>query len=142
MIDFLKDFKVIAWDFDKTLIDHEYSPRFWQYIRDNPYNQTHHVVTLRTHSMVTYIKHDMNFHDHGLLDLFDGIHYPEDEAYESYVDARGNVGSDHPYLTFKGKTCRNIGADILIDDMEAIGISEAGCDAFGVPYIHPDRLFD
>lgn len=137
MFERLKAFKHIGWDFDDTLVNHVASPLFWQFIRANPYNQQHSIVTMRSHGIEngmfsllawvgsgldeTYFAHVENVPDH----LF--------ESYHRSLDPR-----DHAYLLWKGETCKRIGADVLIDDMEAMGLSARGCDLYGIVHIHPD----
>ena len=62
--------------------------------------------------------------------------------YESYTKAKaeGSLHRDHEYHLFKGLHCKRIGAEALIDDMEADSVSERGCDVHGIIHFHPDDL--
>jgi hypothetical protein len=140
----LKPYQSVAWDFDLTLIKHEKSPLFWQFIIDNPYDQVHHIVTMRSHGWDRFMWHEL--HEEG-SDLtradFDQVIALPNRVYESYMKERtenGSASRDHDYHVFKGFHCKRIGAEVLIDDMEADSVSERGCDIHGIVHFHPDDL--
>lgn len=143
MFEKLRDYRVLAWDVDHTLVNHPRSPEIWRFIKENPYDQVHHIVTMRSHGMEHMIFPDLEEAGSDLTrDHFSEIVFLEDKIWESY-DVKGKfqlLTDDEPYFHFKGEACKRLGAEILIDDMENSGVSAIGCDKHGIPYIHPDNL--
>ena len=62
--------------------------------------------------------------------------------YESYTRDKwdGDIHPEHAYHTFKGEQCKGIGAEVLVDDMEADAVSLRGCEIHGIIHYHPDEL--
>lgn len=143
MFDKLRDHRVLAWDFDDTLVNHPKSPAFWYFIINNPYDQVHHIVTMRSHGMQHTIFPELEKAGSDLTrEHFEHLVYLDDSIWESY-DTKGKfklLTEDEPYFHFKGEVCKRLGVDVLIDDMEGSGVSARGCDKHGIPYIHPDHL--
>lgn len=140
----LKYYRSIAWDFDETLIKHEKSSLFWQFIIENPYDQIHHIVTMRSHGWDKWMWHELREEGSDLRrDDFREVIALPNRIYESYNKERqesGVVHPDHEYHLFKGLHCKRIGAEVLIDDMESDSVSERGCDVHGIVHFHPDDL--
>lgn len=144
MFDTLKDFASVAWDFDDTLIGHPKSPHFWRFIRLNPYAQHHHIITMRSHGLEYFMFDELEKHKSGLDRMhFDKIINVPNALYEQFHRAKvlkTPLHQNHDYFMFKGEQCKAIGAQVLIDDMEAVGLSQRGCDLHGILHIHPDAL--
>jgi hypothetical protein len=144
MFEQLRPYSSVAWDFDDTLVNHPLSRLFWQFIRENPYDQTHHIVTMRSHGMQETIFHDLaRFGSDLQREHFNEVVWLEDQIWiDKAVKERHLilVEEDDPYYMFKGEACKRIGADILIDDMEDGNVSVRGCEKHGIPYLHPDDL--
>lgn len=131
----------LCWDLDGTLFDHPDTEQFAEFIRTNPFNQVFHIVTFRTHRLVTDIVPDLE--DIGLNPMmFKTINHPTNAEYAQYYLAmkRGTEGMDHPAIVFwqnfKGATCARLRSNLLIDDMRDDVLP--GCRTFGIEYIHPD----
>jgi hypothetical protein len=62
------------------------------------------------------------------------------EQYQRSQLMKQPLHDDHAYFLFKGKKCNEIGAQVLIDDMEAVGLSHRGCEVHGIIHLHPDDL--
>jgi hypothetical protein len=143
MFEQLRGYRNLAWDFDDTLVGHSLSEEFWRFIRVNPYQQTHHIITMRSHGLETRMFAELEWRDTMLDEShFEHVINVSNDLYESYEQARRHdmLTDQHPYFHFKGEMCREIGAEVLIDDMEASAISKLGCDRFGIRHIHPDEL--
>lgn len=140
MFETLRDYRVIAWDMDDTLIGHPNSEAFWRFIRENPYNQTHHIVTMRSHGMEQRIFSDLEMFGSDLeRHHFGEIVNIPNSLFEEFQRS-SDIDPAHPFFTFKGRACARLDAEVLIDDMEAKGISKRGCDEHGIEHIHPDDL--
>lgn len=137
----LARFPSIAWDFDDTLLGHRHSPAFWSYIAGNPYGQTHHIVTMRSHglelTMFDELRTAGSLIGPAQFQHVLGVPYA---LYEQYQAAGRTLPPLHPYRTFKGEACRLIGAEALVDDMEGEAVSASGCQLYGIAHIHPDDL--
>lgn len=131
----LARFTSIGWDFDETLWGNESSHRFWEYIEQNQY-QRHFIVTFRTGRMFRDLWRDLAEAGSQLLPLhFRGIHgVPEDIYYRSRI---GEPGGEE-YFFWKGRTCRELGIDLLVDD-DLMRVWP-GCAAYDIAYIHPDAI--
>lgn len=134
----LSVFPVLAWDFDLTLFNHKNQETFLGFIRSNPYGQKHHIITMRSHGMQHDIPNLLDLTCEGAAACFDEIHNVSDEMFESFYF---NDEPDHPLHYWKGLVCKEIGANVLIDDMEGTDISMKGCRKEGIKVIHPDALF-
>ncbi len=143
MFDILREFPIVAWDFDDTLIGHQTSPAMWDFIQRNPYQQTHHIVTMRSHGWQDAIFPLLTASKSGLTTAhFKSVLNIPDDIFLRYDTARrlGHDIDNHDYCYWKGKVCRKIGALVLVDDMEGGGASEPGCFRHGIRHIHPDEL--
>lgn len=153
MFDQLIPFKSISWDFDQTLIDHELSEKFWEFIEENPFDQVHHIVTLRSHGMQHRIFDDLFKRGSCLRRAHFGeiVNVPDElythhimmagiELLENGSVVLGKIDTASNYCLFKGKQCHRLGSQVLIDDMEDNNISLAGCKRYGIIHIHPDEL--
>lgn len=144
MFERLKEFKAIAWDFDDTLVNHPKSALFWDYIERNPHGQIHHIITMRSHGLQYTMFEELEDHGSPLTrGHFERVINVPNSLFEQYERARRNsivLHNDHDYFLFKGEQCREIGADVLIDDMEEVGLSHRGCEVHGILHIHPDQL--
>jgi hypothetical protein len=139
----LADHKIIAWDFDDTLVGHAGSRRFQEFIKANPYGQEHHIVSFRSHGMEQQFDRDLFESCGDLLTLadFKGIHNVPDTLYEEHRPTRLIINLvEDPYLTWKGMICDQIGATVLVDDMS--DFVARGCEQYGVLHIHPDEFLD
>jgi len=135
-IDDITQYRSLGWDFDMTLHGHNRSQQFWDYIHENPHCQTHYIVTFRTGRLFDRIWYDLAEAGCRLLPFqFRGVHGVPDEVYEAFVN--GWIGGDE-YVFWKGKTCRELGIECLIDDatMEVW----AGCSKYEIGYLHPDLV--
>ena len=142
MFDRLKGFKVVGWDFDDTLVNHPRSEMFWKYIAENPLNQVHYIVTMRTHDYKERIFSDLV--DHG--SQLDREHFalvitPPDELWVSHEIAKSlGKAENHPYLRFKAEACKKHGIEVLIDDMEMGALTTDAFAVNGIVHIDPDHL--
>ncbi len=131
MFEVLKEHEICAWDFDLTLINHSASRVFLEYIKDNPYNQTHMIITMRSHGsekmIIPYLR-DMGYD----ISIFKKIVNIPDNIWNEEI----NVSMRN----WKGQQCHINNCTILIDDMEGIDLSVMGCEKYEIPYIHPDDL--
>jgi hypothetical protein len=143
MIELLREFRVLGWDFDDTLVGHASSELFWRYIRTNPFDQTHYIITMRTHGWEKYVFNDLVEQGAELDDKhFIGVVNPPNQLWESHkleMNA-GTLTDDHPYHSFKAEQCVALGIDVLIDDMENGRLPSSHFSRHGVVHIHPDRL--
>lgn len=135
----LEKYKKLSWDFDDTLVGHEMSSSFWDFIIENPYDQVHHIITLRSHGWQDRMFGEL-LKEGSMLrrEHFEHVLNVPDHIYESFH--LNSHKRDHPYSLFKGKECQRIGAEVLIDDMEAVGRSQRGCEVYNIPHIHPDEF--
>lgn len=132
----LQRYRSIGWDVDATIYEHPHASLFWRYITDNPFSQRHHIVTFRTGGMVRDIWRDLARAGSPLLPLhFHSINAVPEEMWLSFQMHRQGL---HPYPFWKGKTCRELGIEVLIDD--ATMDVWAGCSEHGIDYFHPDML--
>lgn len=137
MFNDLIKFKKIGWDFDKTLVDNPRARDFYDFIMENPYDQHHYIVTMRTHGLEENIFPDLDDCSSGLCaDHFIKIFNPPNTLYENKPKAIILPGS--PYFRWKGETCAQYGIEVLIDDEPHT--SKEGCDYHGVIFIHPEDL--
>jgi hypothetical protein len=135
-LDNIKQYRSLGWDFDMTLHGHPQSQKFWDYIYENPHCQTHHIVTFRTGRLLDRIWRDLSNAGCRLLPFqFRGIHGVPDELYEAFVNGE-DAGIEYKF--WKGKVCRELGIECLIDDatMEVW----AGCSEYEIAYVHPDMV--
>lgn len=135
-MDDITQYLSLGWDFDQTLCGHPNSRQFWNYIIENPYCQTHHIVSFRTGRLFDRLWKDLAKEDCPLLPWhFRGVHGIPEEIYAAMI--RGLAGGDR-YFFWKGKLCSEVGIECLIDDatMEVW----AGCSKFEIAYLHPDLL--
>ena len=141
----LRPFKIVAWDFDGTIDDHHRAEDFHRFIRDNPFGQTHHIVTFRSHGMQDMIWPTLgNYADPCSSAHFGAIHNLSDEMYESYHSRQALPFEEacrvqEEFLNWKGSVCKQIGAEVLIDDMR--DLVTRGCSNHGIAYFHPSELF-
>ena len=136
MMDDIKQYRSLGWDFDLTLWQNENSALFWDYIERNPHNQIHHIVTFRTGRLFDRLWHDLAKAKSPLLPFhFRGVHGIPEKIYAAMIG--GMLGGDE-YFFWKGKLCHELGIKCLIDDatMEVW----AGCSKYEIDYIHPDML--
>lgn len=132
----LQNYRNIGWDVDATIYEHPHASFFWRYIADNPFDQRHHIITFRTGRMVPNIWRDLARAGSQLLPLhFHSINSVPEEMWLSFQTHRQGL---HPYPFWKGKTCRELGIDVLIDD--ATMDVWAGCSEYQIEYFHPDML--
>lgn len=134
----LQNYKHLAWDFDDTLICHRLSEEMWQFIIDNPFDQQHSIITMRSHGMETAMFQLLEAWGSDLIRAnFEHVLNVSDALYESY---KRDPYEEHAYTEWKGRMCKEIGADVLIDDMEEVSVSKRGCVLHNIPHIHPDDL--
>lgn len=143
----LDQYKHLAFDFDDTLVGHRHSEAMWDFIKTNPYGQKFSIVTMRSHGMEKWMFHILGQHGSGLTEShFEHVLNVPDEIFATGSNHPSFNGglilnvADHPYSFWKGKVCSEIGADVLIDDMENGSVSMAGCRRYNIPHIHPDDL--
>ena len=133
-LDDITQYRSLAWDFDQTLYGHERSCQFWDYIHENPYDQQHYIVTFRTAQLFDRLWRDLSEAGCRLLPMqFRGVHGVPEHVYEAFV--LGLKGADE-YLIWKGKRCRELGIECLIDDASLE--VWAGCSRYDIAYVHPD----
>lgn len=135
-MDDITKYRKIGWDFDQVLWEHESSHLFWHYILANPHDQEHFIITFRTGRLFERLWYDLATAKCPLLPLhFRGTFGVPEKHYNDFV--LGLVGGDE-YLFWKGKQCRDLGIEVLVDDatMEVW----AGCSKYEIDYIHPDML--
>ncbi|CAM6054945.1 unnamed protein product [Sphagnum tenellum] len=132
----------IAWDFDKTLIDNEHTPLFYEYIHNTP-NKRHVIVTFRTHGMQDRMFQELAANNGPAETDFAGYANISNEAWEAWNadakkrrigDLKGPPTEAETYYThWKGETCHKLGLSILVDD--DIRNTLPGCRKFGVKRI-------
>lgn len=138
----LKSFRSIGWDFDGTLIQHPKSELFWKFIHENPYGQTHHIVTFRSGGMEKNVMADLIYFNSPLgPSHFDKILSIDHQVWYSFnVLQKGVARSPEPYMEWKAQVCRENSIPVLVDDMPDL-VSDA-CRRLGIRYLHPDDLND
>ncbi len=141
----LEKYEKIGIDFDDTLIDHPKSRFLWDYIEENPFNQSFHIVTFRSGGMETRIFEDLKVRGSRLEEIhFTAMHSVPHEMWESYhqrpmkLVASLTEIADDPYVLWKATTCMEQGIGVLIDD--ATHHVMPGCTKHGIAYFHPDDL--
>ena len=142
----LQEYKSIGWDFDETLVYHDFSEAMWDYILRNPYDQTHHIVTFRSGGMEKRIFDELKLQGSKLKRRHFGKVLNIDHLlwsdYTKKAADKTIILLDDPraikYLHWKGEVCNEHGIEVLIDDMTDSVIS--GCEKHGVVHIHPDDL--
>lgn len=135
-MDDITKYRRIGWDFDECLHGHPASEQFWNYILENPHQQEHYIITFRTGRLFDRLWFDLAKAKSPLLPLhFRGTFGVPEEHYNDFV--MGFVGGDE-YLFWKGRQCRDLGIEVLIDDatMEVW----AGCSKYNIEYLHPDMI--
>ncbi len=141
MFEQLRNYSVIGWDVDDTILDHARQNDFWRFIIDNPYDQEHHIVTFRSGGMERSIFHELMIAGSRLRrDHFAGVHSIPHSVWvanETKIIILGDGNSD-PYCEWKGLTCAENGINVLIDD--AHHIVADGCAKHNVDHFHPDDL--
>jgi len=139
MRNILQPYRHIAWDFDDTLVGHATSPDMWQYIIDNPHGQQHSIITMRSHGMQTQMFKILAQTGSPLRpEHFTHILNVPDQLYTGHATLITSLQEDHEYRFWKGKMCEQIGAGVLVDDMEDGNISTAGCLRHNIVHVHPD----
>lgn len=132
----LRRFRRIGWDFDETLLGHHHSTPFWTYIEDNPHGQEHFIITFRTGRLLDSVWHELVRARSNLMGLhFRGVCGVPEDLYENFAAGR-QAGA--AFLQWKGKQCRDLDIDVLVDDATSLVIT--GCRKFGVTHLHPDEL--
>jgi len=134
----LANYSHIAWDFDGVLVDDKTSREFHEFIKTNPFDQVHSIVTFRSHQLVGQMSGDLS--DYGIitLDVFKNIIRLPNAMYVQYEPLlrKQDLSPEiNPYLEWKGRQCSLIGADVLIDDMGAM--VTMGCNKYNIDYLHP-----
>ena len=128
-MDYLANFKRIGWDVDDTLIGSHHADEIADYIRANPLDQEHFIITFRSHGMQHRVFRDLEAY--GL----DRTHFVSlTNCPDAVYEAQGE-----PYREWKGSICAEFGIEVLVDD-DTENVAP-GCDKHGVAHIHPDDLF-
>lgn len=143
MFESLKKYSSIAWDFDGVLDGDTLSGEFQEFIKTNPYGQTHHIVTFRSHGMQFQIPHILSRYPAQLsIDSFGRVLNMPDKLFE--ISRMFVIFEEYddpeflPHLEWKGDRCAEIGAQVLIDDMRNFVLP--GCIKNGIDYLHPRDL--
>lgn len=135
---------VIAWDMDGTLIDGTYSAFFREYILAHP-EKTHYIVTFRTGKARQFATEwwrdecDFELHHHGVPHgTIKAIYGVPDHLYHAYAQMRSFFNPDRvqEFLEWKGLKASELGASLLVDDMEQLVVS--GCDRYGVDFVNSE----
>lgn len=128
-MDYLSNFKRIGWDVDGTLIGSRQADEIAYYIRTNPLNQQHYIITFRSHGMQHRVFRDLEAYD------LDSSHFVSlTNCPDAIYEAQGE-----PYREWKGSICASLGIEVLVDDDWEN--AAAGCEKHRVAHIHPDDLF-
>jgi hypothetical protein len=139
MFEQLRGFRSVGWDVDDTIYQHGRSKLFWQFIHENPFGQEHHIVTFRSGGLEKRIFTDLTRLGSTLNEShFRGIHYIDHALWVNKTLIL-QVDPNDPYMLWKGKTCADMGIEVLIDD-DTFCVKN-GCLRHGVTLIHPDDLF-
>ena len=128
-MDYLANFKRVGWDVDDTLIGSRHADEIADYIRTNPLDQQHYIITFRSHGMQHRVFRDLAAYD------LDSSHFVSlTNCPDAIYEAQGES-----YREWKGGICAGLGIEVLVDDdWENVA---AGCEKHGVAHIHPDDLF-
>ncbi len=140
--------KILAWDFDDTLVGHAASEVMQGFIAANP-QTTHLIVTFRSKGSEPTIWRDLATHstligpDHFTHTITIDRHLAETVQRLRRMRAqRLYAGPEAPaeraYRHWKGMICAQLGAAVLIDDRTDDVLP--GCDAFGIALLHPDAF--
>jgi hypothetical protein len=146
MFEKLKDHSIVAWDVDGVLLNHTLSLDMHNFISANPYNQTHHIVTFRSHGSELRIFADIGtLHKNTVLkeNNFASVSSIPKALYESQFRYVGqlllpNPGGVEKFQSWKGEIAKSLGATVLIDDETANVLP--GCHKHGIMHHHPDEF--
>ena len=149
MIDCLRQYDAIGWDFDGTLIDHPKSPLMHQHILTHP-EQRHVIITFRAHGYERTLFQEMSlkYPDGPSADHFAGVENISDLAWDGFMQVHrqrklgrytgpATPGEDY-FVAWKAMTCDKLRLPILIDDKTELVLP--GCLKHGITYLHPDDL--
>jgi hypothetical protein len=148
MIDQLKQFDAIAWDFDGTLIDHPKAPLMHRFINDHP-EKTHVIVTFRTHGLQHRIFEELSrYRSAPGKDQFSGVYNVSDRAWQRFTNTqyerKAGLRDGPPtpwelyYVNWKGLVCKLRNLPVIIDDKPSDVVP--GCERYGIVFVHPDSL--
>ena len=137
MFEILQKYQHIAWDLDGVLLDDIRSFHFHTYILEHP-EQTHSVVTFRYREDRSLVDNMFDEYRSGLsLFRFENERYlpvPKINKHRALL-SQEEIDEQREW---KGLQCREIGAEVLIDDMAEL--VERGCKRYGIAYFHPRDL--
>jgi hypothetical protein len=149
MIDVLRGFDAIGWDFDGTLLNHPKSNLMHAFIRAHPAKR-HVIVTFRTHGYQNQMFRELRraYPDAPGPDSFSDVKNISNKAWEEferYASLRLVNLMDGPlrpweeyYVEWKGMVCHQLRIPVLIDDLADHVLP--GCEKYHIKYLHPDEL--
>jgi hypothetical protein len=153
----LKNYQNIAIDLDETLINGPHSYQLQYFVKHYNKEKTFHIVTFRTNDEFSTILTDLQNND---IDInhFNSIQTAPNDLFENhsvwlkYVDIfnRANPNkqnrikqknSNHDYyfekynnlIKWKAETCKQINAEILIDDLDRL--TKVHCEKLNINFI-------
>lgn len=153
---------VIAWDIDETLINGTFSDTWRKYVLDNP-EKYHYLVTFRSSDDLITIWNELKTNSNPITkNLISGILYLPDNirnlsnslpkslrylSHNTVVDDQiklilneNNIEWDYVKNIlkkvgyWKGFACTNIGAGVLVDDLEHV--VREGCEFHGIDFVN------
>lgn len=126
-LDILNDYDVIGLDFDKTLVGSPNSAKLIDYILNNR-EKTYYIITFRTHNKHLEIPKILkNLYKIDLLkeNIVKNIINIDNISYNNYklgkflLETKQLYNNQHlidNYKNWKGKVCKEIGVQIMVDD--------------------------
>ncbi|MCS7316788.1 MAG: hypothetical protein NZZ41_00495 [Candidatus Dojkabacteria bacterium] len=130
-IEELKNYTSIAFDLDGTLIgDNYYKHCFWDFISKNK-NIDYFIVTFRERKECVSLWEEIEKESNGLLTKNNF------KTHDFFIDNFVKQNNNELKL-WKGFVCANIGAQILVDDMQELVIE--GCKKYGIDFFNSKTL--
>ena len=139
----------IGIDLDETLINTDKAFFIAKYIINNP-DKNYYIVTFRSHgleeknrvfnSLMTYLRVDMRKYFINII----SIPYEDYENKHIANVQKGVISKEkydsllYNYLHFKGKRCKELGIEVLIDD-DIKGVI-LGCTKYNIPLINTNEI--
>lgn len=136
MMDNITQYRSIGWDFDFVIYQNPRSAQFWDYIERNEHDQRHYIITFRTGRLFDRLWYDLDRAGSKLLPFhFRGVEGIPDHIFTAFENGKR---SGMELLYWKGKMCKNLGCELLIDDAE-IHVWP-GCARHNIEWLHPDMV--
>ena len=134
----LEKHDVIGLDLDNTLIEGRNSRLLWQFIKEHP-EKKFWIITFRTGLLAKEQTIWDEIRDFSGLDSswFEGIQTVDEQTYLK-ANINKSIPNINDYIKWKGKTCKELGCTVLVDDMPEM--TKYGCDLYSVDFVDSRTL--